>query len=35
VEIVLSGKQRPDLVLANLLKLPLDWPTQNHTVSRR
>jgi len=34
LDIVLSGKQRPDLVLANLLKLPVDWPTQNHMVSR-
>jgi site-specific DNA recombinase len=34
VEIVLSGKHRSDLVLAHLLKLPVDWPTQNHMVSR-
>jgi hypothetical protein len=30
----LSGKHRPNLALAHLLKLPVDWPTQNHMVSR-
>ena len=34
VESVLSGKHSPNLVLAHLLKLPVDWPTQNHMVSR-
>jgi hypothetical protein len=34
VELVLSGKHLPNLVLAHLLKLPVDWPTQNHMVSR-
>lgn len=34
VEIILSGKHRPNLVLAGLLKLPVDWPTQNHMLSR-
>ena len=34
VESVLSGKHPPNLVLAHLLKLPVDWPTQNHMFSR-
>lgn len=34
VEILLSGQHQPNLILAHLLKLPLDWPTQNHMVSR-
>jgi hypothetical protein len=34
VELVLSGQHQPNLILARLLKLPLDWPTQNHIVSR-
>jgi hypothetical protein len=34
IEMVLSGKHRPNLVLAHLLKLPLDWPMQNQMVSR-
>jgi hypothetical protein len=34
IEMVLSGKHRPNLVLAQLLKLPADWPMQNQMVSR-
>jgi hypothetical protein len=34
VESVLSGKHRPNLVVTHLLELPIDWPTQNHMVSR-
>jgi hypothetical protein len=34
IEMVLSGKHRPNLVLAQLLKLPADWPTQDHMFSR-
>jgi hypothetical protein len=30
IEMVLSGKHRPNLVLAQLLKLPADWPMQDH-----
>jgi len=33
IEMVLSGKHRPNLVVAQLLNLPADWPTQDHMVS--